>query len=157
MVKNFSGNCPCQSGLEYADCCERFISHQAVAENAEQLMRSRYTAFVLDDTDYLLASWHPDYRPPTLTFEGSVRWLGLTILDAPPARGDQAEVEFEALFLHSGQVDAIHERSSFVRESGQWFYTRGTQLTPITSKWKPGRNESCPCGSGRKFKRCCGA
>ncbi len=120
-------------------------------------MRSRYTAFVRGDIDYLLQTWHPDYRPPDLTLQEDIRWLGLSILDAPAVQGDTAEVEFEARLLSAGQVDALHERSSFVRDAGRWLYTEGKQLPPITKRWKPVRNEACPCGSGRKFKRCCGA
>ena len=67
----------------------------------------------------------------------------------------QATVEFEARLLFEGRVEAMRELSSFVRDNGQWLYTDGKMLTPGFTPWKPGRNEACPCGSGRKFKRCC--
>ena len=117
-------------------------------------MRSRYSAFVLGETDYLLETWHEDYRPAQLTVDTRIHWLGLTIL-AESQQGDTATVEFEARLLRDGTVDAQHERSDFLRRSGQWLYTRGESLLPSFNPWKPGRNEPCPCGSGNKFKRCC--
>lgn len=150
-------NCPCQSNKEYADCCERFITQQSLPENAEQLMRSRYTAYVFGQRDYLMESWHPAYRPECLQLDDDIRWLGLTILHAPQAVSGKAEVEFEARLLESQTVQGLHERSQFVMEQGRWLYTQGEMLKPGFQPWKPGRNESCPCGSGQKFKRCCAA
>ena len=119
-------------------------------------MRSRYTAFVLGDLDYLRETWHRDFRPADLELDRRIRWLGLEILDERE-QDDTAVVEFEARFLCDGTVDALHERSDFLRLQGQWVYTRGESLPPRSKSCKPGRNEACPCGSGRKFKRCCGA
>lgn len=118
-------------------------------------MRSRYAAFALGERDYLLASWHPDYRPRQLQLDDAIRWLGLEIL-ATEQRGDSATVEFEARLLSQGQVSAMRERSEFRCVDGNWFYTNGKQLTPRLQSWEPGRNQDCPCGSGTKFKRCCG-
>ena len=118
-------------------------------------MRSRYTAFALGEVDYLRDSWHADHRPDELALDPRVRWLGLEILSFTEA-GEHAQVEFEARYLADGRVDAIHEHSDFVLDGGRWLYTRGEQLAPRFTPWKPGRNEACPCGSGRKFKRCCG-
>ena len=117
-------------------------------------MRSRYTAFVRGDLDYLEASWHPDYRPANPAIDEAVRWLGLELISGERRNG-RARVEFEARFLLDGRVDAIHENSRFVREQGRWLYTDGEMLAPTFNPWKPGRNETCPCGSGKKFKRCC--
>ena len=64
-------------------------------------------------------------------------------------------VEFEARLLVDGRVEAMHENSNFVRQQGRWLYTDGETLAPSLAPWKPGRNEPCPCGSGKKFKRCC--
>jgi SEC-C motif domain protein len=150
-------NCPCQSGKKYFACCERFITQQALPENAEQLMRSRYSAYVLKQRDYLLVSWQQAHRPRELVLDESIQWLGLTIIDAPAAEGVQASVEFEARMLCKGSVEAMHERSQFVLEQGRWLYTSGEMLAPSFQSWKPGRNEACPCGSGKKYKRCCGA
>jgi len=119
-------------------------------------MRSRYTAFVLGEAGYLCETWHAGFRPENVDVDPRILWLGLEIL-ASGEQGDSAQVEFEARFLLDGRVDAIHERSDFVLAGGRWLYTRGEQLRPRFTAWKPGRNEDCPCDSGRKFKRCCGA
>ena len=153
-------NCPCQFGLPqtsqtYDRCCGRFISHRERPENATQLMRSRYSAYVLEDGDYLLATWHADFRPAQLQFDSGIRWIGLEII-ASQQQGAKAVVEFEARLLAAGEVASMHERSDFVMNQGQWLYTRGEQLAPRTPSWRPARNQVCPCGSGLKFKRCCG-
>jgi SEC-C motif-containing protein len=117
-------------------------------------MRSRYCAYVLDDAEYLSETWHPDFRPPELITDLDVRWINLTII-ASDEQDELAMVEFEARLLVNGQVQAMHEKSAFRLERGRWLYTTGEMLTPGFQPWKPGRNESCPCGSGKKFKRCC--
>ena len=118
-------------------------------------MRSRYTAFVLGDDAYLLDSWHPEFRPAHLERDDAIRWIGLEIVDSEQ-QGDCASVEFEASFVAAGKVSAMRERSDFRRVQGRWLYTSGSQLPPSRAPWKPSRNEPCPCGSGAKFKRCCG-
>lgn len=118
-------------------------------------MRSRYTAFALGDHDYLIASWHPDYRPQNLRLQADTRWIGLEIL-AAEQHGVNATVEFEARLMSAGQVSAMRERSRFLCLHGRWLYTTGEQLTPRRQPWNPGRNQNCPCGSGFKYKRCCG-
>ncbi|MDH3631421.1 MAG: YchJ family metal-binding protein [Gammaproteobacteria bacterium] len=148
-------NCPCHSGQLFDQCCGRFISHRELPENALQLMRSRYCAYVLDDAEYLSETWHPDFRPSQLTGDSGIRWIGLTIIDSAE-QNMQAMVEFEARMVVDGQVQAMHEKSNFVVMQGKWFYTNGGMLAPTFQPWKPGRNEPCPCGSGKKFKRCCG-
>ncbi len=152
-------NCPCRlgqlsSGQTFDHCCGRFISHRAVPENAEQLMRSRYSAYTLVDRDYLLATWHPDFRPTQLQLDSGVRWVGLDII-ASEEYGVKARIEFEASLLVGGEVSAMHESSDFVLQQGRWLYTSGEQLAPRVAPWKPVRNQDCPCGSGLKFKRCC--
>jgi len=117
-------------------------------------MRSRYCAFALGDVAYLLATWHADYRPTELSLDAHIRWIALEIL-ASEQHAQQAIVEFEAILLQAGTVRALRERSEFVFEQGRWLYTRGTQLSPSSAPWQPGRNQACPCGSGVKFKRCC--
>lgn len=149
-------NCPCQSGESYESCCARFITHQATPENALQLMRSRYTAYVLKQGDYLKYTWLDRYSPPDLDFQQDIKWLGLDIIEYSP-QGESAIVEFEARFLESGRVQGLHERSRFVRENGRWFYTDGDMMDPLIVSSKPSRNQACPCGSGKKFKRCCAA
>jgi SEC-C motif-containing protein len=123
-------------------------------ENAEQLMRSRYSAYVLHDRDYLVQTWHSDHRPQDLILDDGIRWIGLEVIGFRQQE-DQATVEFEARLLVAGRVDAVHENSRFVKQQGRWLYTSGDLLLPGFQPWSPGRNEACPCASGKKFKRCC--
>ncbi len=146
--------CPCHSGQRFDQCCDRFISHREQPENAHQLMRSRYCAYSLADREYILETWHADFRPRQFSIDRRICWIGLDII-ARDEQGTRAMVEFEARLMLENIVEALHERSAFVRTDGQWLYTTGDIMTPSFAPWKPGRNESCPCGSGLKFKRCC--
>jgi SEC-C motif-containing protein len=89
-------------------------------------MRSRYSAFVLQLKDYVLATWHSHTRPASLDFDPQQKWLGLKIVDAATTGDDEAEVEFIARFrIGGGSAARLHERSRFVRESGRWLYIDG--------------------------------
>lgn len=126
-----------------------------MAATAEALMRSRFSAFVLKNADYLVATWHPSTRPVALDLSSDTTvWQHLKIIACDEGRecDSRGEVEFAAYF-EGGQ---LHERSRFLREEGRWYYVDGEILPPLTEA-KVGRNASCPCGSGRKFKRCCGS
>jgi SEC-C motif-containing protein len=147
-------NCPCDSGHQFDQCCGQFISHRKLPENAQQLMRSRYSAYVLLLKDYLVESWHPHHRPQELVLHKDIKWLGLALIDFQSGERT-ATVEFEARLLQAGKVDALHEISRFVLERDHWLYTSGDHLAPSFHPWKPGRNQTCPCGSGYRFKRCC--
>ena len=90
-------------------------------------MRSRYSAFTLDLTDYLLASWHTRTRPESLPAnEAGLTWLGLTVKDHTQIDQDNATVEFVARSKLHGRAHRLHETSRFVREDGRWFYLDGT-------------------------------
>jgi SEC-C motif-containing protein len=117
-------------------------------------MRSRFSAFALAERDYLLQTWHEDFRPERLDLDDRIRWLGLEIVSAEQLETD-AQVEFEASLLAAGEVSAMRERSEFVLRQGRWLYTRGEAKEPRAAPWRPGRNQACPCDSGLKFKRCC--
>lgn len=147
--------CPCGSGQPYAACCAPLHRDERQATTAEALMRSRYSAFVLKKADYLLASWHPASRPAELDLsDDETHWQRLQIIACEKGGESDSEgyVEFAA-FHEGGQ---LHERSRFVREEGRWFYLDGEILPPLAPA-RVGRNDPCPCGSGRKFKKCCGA
>ena len=127
--------CPCgrQSGkrlpLAYDACCGPWLDHGQTAPDAESLMRSRYTAFVLERADYLRATWHASQRPMALEFEPSVKWLGLEVRNARLTGIDTAEVEFVARQKPPhGPAQRLHERSRFVREGGHWLYVDGDAL-----------------------------
>ena len=120
--------CPCGQPAPYSECCSRFHAG-AVAPDAPSLMRSRYSAYVLANANYLLATWHLSTRPPNLEFPPTLRWLGLTIKSHEQIDSDHASVEFIARSrLGGGSVQRLHERSSFVREEGRWFYVDGEFL-----------------------------
>ena len=115
--------------VTYADCCGRFVDHfDAVpAPDAEHLMRSRYSAFVLERADYLLATWHPSTRPASLDLDEATKWLGLEVREHKATGADTAEVEFVARYRVQGRAVRLHERSRFVCEDGRWFYVDGDQ------------------------------
>ncbi len=125
--------CPCgrtdarQRPLAYAQCCGPWHAG-APAPDAEALMRSRYSAFVLGDLAYLRASWHPDTCPADLAPEPGVKWLGLQVRAHRAIDADHAEVEFVARSRHAGQGQSLHERSRFVRLDGRWLYVDGDLL-----------------------------
>ena len=147
--------CPCGSGVEYNLCCQRYLCGSLLAPTPSQLMRSRYTAFAEKNADYLIATWHPHCHPHAFRrdleqgFE-TTEWLGLTVFSTEEGRHpDEGFVSFIARFRDGQKAGAIVERSRFLKENERWYYIDGTR--PLI-----GRNDSCPCGSGRKFKKCCG-
>jgi SEC-C motif-containing protein len=99
------------------------------APDAEALMRSRYSAFVLQKAGYLLSTWHPSYRPATLDFESGVKWLGLQVQNHKVVDATHAEVTFVARQRdRTGRAIRLHERSRFVCEDGCWYYVDGDNL-----------------------------
>lgn len=117
--------CPCNSGLAYAACCGRCHAGEP-APDAQALMRSRYSAFVLRNEPYLLATWHSGTRPASVSFDRNQKWLGLKIVDARVTGVHVAEVEFIARYrVGGGSAERHHERSRFVREGDRWFYVDG--------------------------------
>jgi len=120
--------CPCGNAAGYALCCAP-LHGGAAAGTAEQLMRSRYSAYVLRHEDYLLASWHPDTRPASLQLSAQQpppTWLGLEIRRHQSVDDDHATVEFVARYrLGGGRAQRQHETSRFLREEGRWYYLDG--------------------------------
>ncbi|MFI5731531.1 YchJ family protein [Kribbella sp. NPDC051587] len=112
--------CPCGLPATYADCCGALHNGTRTAATAEQLMRSRYSAFVVGDTAYLLRTWHSTTRPPVLELSPNIRWTGLEILattDGTPFH-TEGTVSFRANYRGGSQ----QENSHFTRESGEWKY-----------------------------------
>ena len=116
--------CPCNSGKHFNDCCENIINHSHHAATAEALMRSRYTAFTLNDEDYLRYSWHPDTRPTVIHLNTSNQWLGLKIVNTHAGGIDdkKGEVEFVARSKNNGKAHRLQENSRFVRLNNRWLY-----------------------------------
>lgn len=123
-------SCPCGSGKPYDACCGRYIDQGEVPETAEQLMRSRYTAFTQANAPYLLASWHESTRPASLDLDSDepVKWLGLRI-DRVEVGGPSDERGVVCFVARSrvggGRAQRLQECSRFVKEQGRWFYVDG--------------------------------
>ena len=123
--------CPCGRTTAYADCCgalhQAFAAGQGLsAPTPEALMRSRYSAFVLDLPDYLLATWHASTRPAALEPpEPGLKWLGLDVKRSALQDADHGTVEFVARSKLAGRAHRLHETSRFVREDERWYYVDG--------------------------------
>lgn len=157
--------CPCGSGTDFDACCRPYLAGTP-APTAEALMRSRYTAFVRGDMAHVERTFVREEREKfdlaeTEEMFGGVEWQGLEIVDTSDGGPDDETgiVEFAARFKKDGAALVHRERSTFQREDGKWVYVDGDidlKETPRRVQ-KVGRNEPCPCGSGKKFKKCCGA
>jgi SEC-C motif domain protein len=156
--------CPCGSGSGLDQCCGPIIAGNAAAPTAEALMRSRYTAFVRGDLDHIENTQAKDDADSFDRAEAesmSIDWIGLEIFDVTGggADDDAGTVDFAARFKKDGEMLFHRERSNFRREDGRWVYVDG-EINPKVEQRraeKVGRNQPCPCGSGKKFKKCCGA
>lgn len=157
--------CPCQSGKEYDACCGPVISGERAAATAEALMRSRYSAFAKGEIAYLERSLHPDHRGDydpnsTKQWAETSEWIKLDVLDTSAGGPDDEEgtVDFVATYRQKDNTCVHHELAHFQRKNGVWYYTDGKIVTPGTVRNegpKVGRNDPCPCGSGKKYKKCC--
>jgi SEC-C motif-containing protein len=115
--------CPCGLGQPYLECCGRFHAGTEAAPTAELLMRSRFSAFAVQDDAYLLRTWHPRTRPPHVRFDARQRWTGLEIVDRSGGLFDrEATVEFRATYTLGGRPGTVHERSQFSRHENSWMY-----------------------------------
>lgn len=159
--------CPCGSGRTLAECCQPVIAGTVPAATAEALMRSRYSAFVLGEVDYILESNHSSTRDQVDRDEierwsRESQWQGLEVLDTQQGgeHDDSGVVDFHARYVLDETPHDHFERATFRRENGVWRFLDAKAIThePIRREGdKVGRNDPCPCGSGRKYKKCCGA
>lgn len=156
--------CPCASGKKFADCCGPYLSGAALPPTAEALMRSRYSAFATGTVDYLeetlLPGTRDDFdRQAAADWAASSEWTGLQVRQTEKGgtSDDEGYVEFVALFRQEGVDKVHHETGHFQRQDGRWYYVDGAMGTRPRTVEKVGRNEPCPCGSGKKYKKCCGA
>ncbi|MGR5390313.1 YchJ family protein [Vibrio crassostreae] len=171
--------CPCGSNNTYQQCCESAHLDHSSVETPKQLMRSRYSAHVLGLVDYVIATYHPscdaESQREGITESIDSDWAGLEVIDtAAGLHQDEGFVEFKAYFNEDGAQYCMQERSRFVRENGLWFYIDGEfpeqenehekltepeidpRLNQTVESFKIGRNDPCICGSGKKYKKCCG-
>jgi len=124
--------CLCGADAAYAGCCGRFLDGDELPATAEALMRSRYVAYVRQQADYLLRTWHPTTRPETLDFSTDrSHWLGLQVVRVVAGRADdeQGTVEFVARYKVNGRAYRLREVSRFGREAGAWVYLNA-EITP---------------------------
>jgi SEC-C motif-containing protein len=161
--------CPCGTDLELDACCGPLLAGARAAATPEALMRSRYTAYAVKNARYIVDTHDPQTRDDVdedeiRNWANRSEWLSLQVLatKAGGADDDRGEVEFIARFRddRSSKEHAHHERSTFVKREGRWYYQDGETpaQAPVTrSAPKVGRNDPCPCGSGKKYKKCCGA
>ncbi len=111
--------------ISYQNCCARFIEDGVIAPDASLLMRSRYTAYVLEKKSYLLQTWRADHRPQDIEFDEDIKWLGLEVKQHTLTGDATADVEFVARYRISGKGHRMHERSHFVLQDETWFYIHG--------------------------------
>jgi SEC-C motif-containing protein len=159
-------DCPCGSGKLYAQCCEPIISGKEQTKTAEALMRARYSAYVTHEIDFIIKSCDNTEKNnidpgATKAWSEESVWRGLRILhtDKGTETDPEGTVEFEAQYTSkAGLRQAHHETASFKKIDGTWCYVSGeTKAMTVTREGrKIGRNEPCPCGSGKKYKPCCG-
>lgn len=152
-----SRDCPCGSGRRYDECCGPLHHGDQDASDAVSLMRSRYSAYVLHLPTYLLSSWHQSTRPPGLE-EDDLEWTGLQVHDHEQTDANHATVTFTAFFrTPDGKPGTVREHSRFIFEQDRWWYLDGElPRQQPERRQKIGRNDPCPCGSGKKYKHCCG-
>ena len=157
--------CPCGSGLELDACCGQYINGKAKAPTAEALMRARYTAHCLKKYDFLTDTTHPEFREGASAEEiqewsSFMTWEGLDILEtsAGGESDSMGEVKFCAHYSVKNIPQELREDAFFRREGEEWFYVDGTVhgRQPVRNAGpRIGRNDPCPCGSGKKYKKCC--
>ena len=159
--------CPCGSGKKYSECCEPIIKGTSKAPTAEALMRARYTSYVKQEIDFIINSCEEGEkiaaidRKATEDWAKNSTWHGLKILrtEKGTENDDEGIVEFEATYTDKGHLrDVHHEIGYFKKVNGEWLYSVGNvkPMTVIREGSKIGRNDPCPCGSGKKYKKCYG-
>ncbi len=158
--------CPCGSGTPKSECCGPILDGARKPATAEQLMRARYSAYAAVDIDFLYNSSGPDVQQE-FDAESSRRWAegsewqGMEVVakERGEAGDDEGVVEFIARYSVNGTDFEHHERSLFRRLDGDWKFIDGELVKPqplVREAPKVGRNDPCPCGSGKKYKKCCG-
>lgn len=154
--------CYCGSGLEFNKCCEPVLVDVVNAKTAEALMRSRYSAYVLKDYGHLFESLHPKHRKDydensTKQWAESASWISFEVLNNHEDQ-ESGEVEFVVVFKIKNEKITHHEIAKFEKFEDSWYFVEGEPVKPkpIIRENKINRNEPCTCGSGKKYKKCCG-
>ena len=158
--------CPCKSGKTFGECCAPVISGEKKAATAEELMRARYSSYVTGVVDFLRTSATKEVQKEfdeqvSRAWSAQAKWHGLEIVgtEAGGDGDDSGVVEFRALYTANGEFCNHHEVAQFVREKDGWKFADGELVAEkplVREEPKTGRNDPCPCGSGKKYKKCCG-
>ncbi|GAC19550.1 YchJ family protein [Paraglaciecola arctica] len=151
-------NCFCGNEFTFEQCCQPIIAGKVNAKNAEELMRSRFTAYVIKNYQYILQTYASAQRAKLTVSEltessQDTRWLSLQVL-THFSQKNTAQVEFKAFYQVDSCYYVMHELSDFVFEAGRWLYTEGV-MQKGSGKFSPERNSQCLCASSKKFKKCC--
>ncbi len=161
MENEIELNCFCGSQVNYSSCCQPFHEYKKSPDSAECLMRSRFTAYAMRNVDYLLKTWDASKRPEEIDFskEDAV-WTKLEIVSTKKGGANDSKglVEFKAFYMLDNDEYVMKEMSRFQKKAGQWMYLDGlvSSVVKVGQQTNQGRNAPCSCGSGKKFKRCCG-
>lgn len=158
-------NCPCGSGKELDVCCDPYISGSSKAPTAVALMRARYTAYTQAKVDFILKTHDSKTRDEiskedTKSWAESSTWEGLEVIKVVKGSEEDKEgiVEFKAFYKQNGVKHTHHEEAKFIKKRGAWYFEDCKMINKpvVRSGEKVGRNDPCPCGSGSKYKKCCG-
>ena len=158
-------DCPCKSGMAFDLCCGPILDGKTEAPTAEALMRARYSAYATGNVDFIINSNEPKSREnlsPEAIEEWSKgsEWLGLEIIKTKKGKEADSEglVEFKAHYMQNRARLTHHELAEFKKIDGKWMFFDGDQINEPAHREaaKVGRNDPCPCGSGKKYKKCCG-
>lgn len=173
MTNQLVKSCPCGSQKSYSQCCEPVHQNHGAAVYPEQLMRARYCAHVLKLVDFVVSTYHPTCKAEEeregIAESIDLDWCRLEVISAEKTEGSEGYVEFKAWLKEDGSEHCMHEKSRFLKQDGLWYYIDGVFPEPelpkisepagieqVVRSEKVGRNDPCPCGSGKKFKKCCG-
>ena len=151
--------CFCGNTLAFEECCQPIIDGKLNAKDAEALMRSRFSAYFINDYQYILKTYTPANRSKLTikelaTSAQDTQWRYLQVL-AHQTQKNTAKVEFKAFYKVGDSYFVMHELSGFVFEAGNWLYADG-EMQKGSGEYTPERNSQCLCGSNKKFKKCCG-
>jgi SEC-C motif-containing protein len=158
--------CPCGSGKLFAECCEPYLKGVANPPTAEALMRARYSAYATANIDFIGKTMHSSVRTgfdreSARKWAEQSQWQGLNIISATDGKEEDREgtVEFIATYSQKDESIEHHEIATFRKEDDAWTFVDGRMYNPPPFRHeqpKIGRNDPCPCGSGKKYKKCCG-
>lgn len=156
--------CHCGSGNQFEKCCEPFLLKKETPPTAEATMRARYSAYVTGNIDFIKETHHSKTRDEfdeksTKDWAEQSKWLGLRIKNTQDgqASDESGVVEFIAEYEYKDEIKAHHEISEFKKVDGSWYFYDGKTFGESVEREGPkvGRNDPCPCGSGKKYKKCC--